>query len=54
MDWYNPLKIKNVLWMDWTDFVVDGSDGYEFHGSNCHPYIQPYIGSLEEQIETIW
>ena len=24
--------------MDWTDFVVDGSDGYGFHGSNCHPY----------------
>jgi len=23
--------------MDWMDFVVDGSDGYGFHGSNCHP-----------------
>ena len=24
--------------MDRMDFVMDGSDGYGFHGSNCHPY----------------
>jgi len=38
MDWIQSIKKKFVSWMDRMDFVMDGSDGYGFHGSNCHPY----------------